>query len=455
MNTLLTPVPDCHAPASDLAAPVFDPAVLDNLLGPLASAPLAMPLVPFSGHRHRMAMCSVPPGRLDPLRQGVGPDYPWDAPGMGGCGAGATRAEAGLKAAAEALERCSTILHSEHQTTLAAASRLQGALDLSTVPRFSEAEIARSGGMLERADPDAPIRWFPGWSPSRRERTWLPLVMTHLPVETRPGERFWLPISTGTAAHADTGRAAAAAVAEAVERDVIATTWLARLPLPRIRLDAALSAEACGALAACFDQDAPALLFDGGAEFGLTTIYGLRRHGPDAEHATVVGCATHVDPVQACRKAVAEIAAVEVSLRHSRSEAPSDAFDCRHIDDGARFMALQERSRAFDFLTEGEERVTLSEMIGRAAPYAGWGHREIVAALATAGMDVVLADITTDDVRELGLCVVRAVVPGLMPYSCVTRARYLGTPRLAEVARRRGSPGFTEAEVNPFPQPFA
>jgi ribosomal protein S12 methylthiotransferase accessory factor len=70
-------------------------------------------------------------------------------------------------------------------------------------------------------------------------------------------------------------------------------------------------------------------------------------------------------------------------------------------------------------------------------------------------MDAVAVDLTTDELRDAGLRVVRVVVPQLMPISFTHRARYLGTPRLsAYVARRTGAP-FTEADVNPAPLPFA
>ena len=54
-------------------------------------------------------------------------------------------------------------------------------------------------------------------------------------------------------------------------------------------------------------------------------------------------------------------------------------------------------------------------------------------------------DLTTDELRDVGLWAVRVIIPALMPISFVHRARFLGTPRL----------GIAEDLVNPDPLPFA
>jgi ribosomal protein S12 methylthiotransferase accessory factor len=50
---------------------------------------------------------------------------------------------------------------------------------------------------------------------------------------------------------------------------------------------------------------------------------------------------------------------------------------------------------------------------------------------------------------------VRVVIPGLMPMSSIHRARFLGHPRLYEYPKAAGFGALTEADINPYPQPFA
>lgn len=55
----------------------------------------------------------------------------------------------------------------------------------------------------------------------------------------------------------------------------------------------------------------------------------------------------------------------------------------------------------------------------------------------------------------MGLTVVRAIIPQLMPLSFAHRARFLAHPRLYDAPRFFGRDALAEADLNPFPQPFA
>jgi ribosomal protein S12 methylthiotransferase accessory factor len=51
--------------------------------------------------------------------------------------------------------------------------------------------------------------------------------------------------------------------------------------------------------------------------------------------------------------------------------------------------------------------------------------------------------------------VVRVIIPALQPLSFSYRARYLGHARLYQAPRLMGHPVREEADLNPWPQPFA
>ena len=69
---------------------------------------------------------------------------------------------------------------------------------------------------------------------------------------------------------------------------------------------------------------------------------------------------------------------------------------------------------------------------------------------------VLLADITSDDVRSLGLWVFRAMIPGVQPLFMGHRNRALGTARLTELGHLFGRlTPFRERDLNPAPHPFA
>ena len=75
--------------------------------------------------------------------------------------------------------------------------------------------------------------------------------------------------------------------------------------------------------------------------------------------------------------------------------------------------------------------------------------------LAQRDAEVIAVDITTDEARQVGMHVVKVLVPEAMPLSFVHSARYLGTPRLYQAPSAMGLAVHDEASINPEFQPFA
>ena len=111
----------------------------------------------------------------------------------------------------------------------------------------------------------------------------------------------------------------------------------------------------------------------------------------------------------------------------------------------------------FDFLLEGERPVHALDEIGTLeAPSTGADPLEqVVANLERAGAEAIVVDITTDEARQVGMHVIKALIPEAMPLSFSHHARYLATPRLYEAPRAMGLTVHDEAGINPVRQPFA
>ncbi len=77
---------------------------------------------------------------------------------------------------------------------------------------------------------------------------------------------------------------------------------------------------------------------------------------------------------------------------------------------------------------------------------------QLATELKQRGMQTIVIDVTTKDVRSLGLCVVRVLVPGMQPLDVWYRARHLGGRRLVQVPQKMGWP--TAPTWNPYPQPL-
>jgi ribosomal protein S12 methylthiotransferase accessory factor len=247
-----------------------------------------------------------------------------------------------------------------------------------------------------------------------------------------------------------------AALSEVIERDAIALTWLLRRPLKRIMYapnDLEDGPSAVRSLLASPEFR----LYDATTDVGLPTVYARRRRSGNAKVTNVVGCASAFDYGTAIAKALSEVIMVSRTLDQGSFAPRRDAIECEAIHDGAVFMARAEYAQAFDFL-DGNGEVALADL-ARSEPSAGSAGskrtRWLLDRLSELEMDVYLVNLTCDELLDVGLHCIRAIVPQLMPMSLVQRARFLGTPRLKSFAEREGLGRRLPADINPFPQPFA
>lgn len=380
---------------------------------------------------------------------------PIEAAVVGGAGADPDPEPAWVRAVAEGAERYAMCVHLPEEFVIASQEELgPSALDLVTVPRLSDREYADARCPLKRPDPRAPIRWVRGHSLTEDCERLVPAIMTHLYLRPWEGESFWIPISTGVAAHTDLATALVSAICEVIERDAVALTWLGRLPLPRIDLEGELPAPLVTNLDRLRRSMVRQLFFDATTDLGIPTVYTVQLRDEDPRAGQIVDAATDFDPALACAKTIREGVAVR-SVFQNEMELPEKVEDFAALEHGARYLGRSERRAEFQFLLGSQRLRSLASMRIDAPSDATGRLAFLLDRLKRAGMETVAVDLTTDEIREAGLWVVRVVIPGLMPMSTVWRARYLGHPRLYEYPERAGYGRLCEADVNPAPQPFA
>jgi ribosomal protein S12 methylthiotransferase accessory factor len=356
---------------------------------------------------------------------------------------------------AEALERYSSCVYDSRQFIWATAAELGAdALDLDTLPRCSDTELAHPKCPVIAPDRSAPIRWVRGFSLMTGRLCWVPAMLVYLHIPARSGgERFNLPISTGCATHRTPVEALRNAICEVVERDAISLTWLQRFALPRIELDV-VDADLSGFLELAAERNSAVHLFDATTDIGIPTIYGLDVVPDHPACTTVVMCATDLDPRRAVAKVLREAASGRIALSANRST-PDNPDDFVTAYDGATYMGRPEHLGAFDFLIDSTARRRLSELpvLATGDPVAEL--RLLLDRLDRLGYEAFAVDLTTDEARRVGMHVVRVVIPGLQPLSFSHRARYLAHPRLYAAPAALGYPVHAEPDLNPWPQPFA
>jgi ribosomal protein S12 methylthiotransferase accessory factor len=386
----------------------------------------------------------------------VGPDgTDMSGKGVGGAGADLDPELAWIRAVMEGAERYACLASTSAQFITSTGSELGSeALDLDSIGRCSAREYADPKCPMRPADKSLPIRWVKGYSLIDKKPRMVPAVMSHLGLRPLEGENFCDMISTGIAAHFDLTTALVSAICESIERDAIAISWLARLPLPRIDVGEpppAILSRNLGRLRQSLLQHH---MFDATTDMGVPTAYAVQLLDGHPHLAQYVNCATEFSAAGACAKTIREGAPARPVFEDGYRY-PDNIADFVELHDGAAYMGRPEMRSGFDFLLNTPNRRVLADMEVDVGTDPAERLRFLLGRLREKGMDAVAVDLTTDELRELGVWVIRVVIPGLMPMSPNYRARFLDHPRLYEYPERAGYGRLHEDQINPLPQPFA
>ena len=376
---------------------------------------------------------------------------------LAGSGVGLDAADALPRALGEAVERyCASAFREEQIVRSAALDLGAEALDLDWVPRCSKTELSNPRCPLRLPDKRAVIRWVRGLSLLDGSVKYLPAVMTYLYTGILgEAEQFWLPISTGCAAHRSYAAALTGATCEVIERDALSIAWLQELPLPRLEFDrlggeAAIYWERFQRASTKFEY----FFFDATTDLGVPAVLGIQVCPVDRRRTTLVACGCAPDAETALTKVLREMVAHRVSTRQPQP-VPSGLDECTGLTQDAALMACAEQTGAFGFLLHSGARRKISEVASAQATGGQSLLSGIIGRFGRRGLDVFAADLTTDEALRCGLKAVRVLIPSLQPFSYHYRARYLGHSRLYDAPRRMGYKARPEPRINAWPIPFA
>lgn len=378
-------------------------------------------------------------------------------PGQPGSGYGADRRLVRAAAIGEAIERYAATYVPGHELVAASAAELgPAAATPETFALFAAEQYARPGFPFAPFTSQTRVHWAPARRLDDESDAWVPAQLAYLgfPDTEAP---IGYSTSNGLAAAADWDTALLGALLELLERDAFMLAWNARLSFPR--LDWERSPELAGYHDRYLAPSGARLTaVDLSPVHEVPTVLAVVRGHPGAL-VVGAGCAPTVE--EAWRKSVAEAYAVRKAAREAVLREPSNPFadgfeDVCVFADHIHVYAYQENAVRAAFL----DSATVTREPAEVAAIAGGSSRErgrsVVGKLAAAGIATYAIDVTSPDVRELGLVVARAIAPRLIPLDVRHDARFLGGERLYTAPVDLGFAGrpLTFAELNPDPHPF-
>jgi ribosomal protein S12 methylthiotransferase accessory factor len=410
-------------------------------------------------------------------------------------GAGATAYTALAKALGEAVERYCSAVFDHDDLVWSPYERLdEPATPPEAFALYLPEQYAAPGFPWRPFTDRSPIAWTRGRSLVTGGQVLVPAPFVFVPYHyraDRPDTPIAQPISTGLACGSSVADATLSALCEVIERDAFTTMWQAGLSRPRIRIDPTVTGSA--QLRDLVDRfnavDIAVHLVDIGTDVRCPTVMAIAECDAATSPALAFAAAAHPDPPTAARKAIEELAhtrrfaaqvmdylppvpvdvagghpAVDGQRAHLRFYCPQDAkppaafaWSAGAWIDLSAMVTCRPAIRAATVRVVTSAAVTYGPVVsGRAVTAsAAPGAAEVLSALvcevSATGSDVIACDLTTPDVAELGLSVVRVVVPGFHPLQMGHANRCLGGTRLPAAV---GVDTWSAGHDNPYPHPF-
>ncbi|MBB2909821.1 ribosomal protein S12 methylthiotransferase accessory factor [Streptosporangium becharense] len=365
-------------------------------------------------------------------------------------GAATDRRRALAKAIGEAVERYCSACFSPGDLVTASYEELdRPATPPGSYALYRPEQYDAPGFPWRPFTPASRVSWTPGRSLVTGEEVLVPAAFVYVPYHYRSETPIGQPISTGLACGASAEEAALSALCEVVERDAFTLMWQGRRSLPRIRLDSL--PDSLSDLVRRFEAVGLVVhMVDIGTDIGCPSVMTIAEGFTPTSPALAFAAASHPDAEVACHKSLEELAHTRkfsVQVMDYLPPVPVEVEAGHPAVDGQRahlrYYCPQESKEYARFAWACTDEVDLDLSAGRDLSLAA-----LVSAVAATGEDVVACDLTTPDVAELGLSVVRVVVPGLHPLHMGHSNRATGGRRLAAV------PGWSPATDNPHPHPF-
>ena len=378
-------------------------------------------------------------------------------------GKGMTRDEAIAAAIGEATERYCAHHWDPRRTWVAKWSDLQmrGITPPSCV-LYSERQYAAPDWPYARWTPDRDVAWIDGVDLVDGAPVAVAASMAYLVFPPPRVEDYFAPsTSNGLSAGSTLASAILGGLCEVMERDAMLIAWMNRLPAIEVQCDDASTVE--GRVVrhyAHFGVTVRAFLMP--SDLPAATVMAISFEDDPARPANVVGLGCHPDPRIALRKALFELCqARPAEASRFQSKPPKgrlDRYEDVHtLDDHSAFISQMERREEFAFLWQSGARKRIDEL-----PNPSMGDVEndldrCVRELAAKGHRAAIVELTTPDLVDYGIHVVRAVVPGLQPVHFGHGEERLGGERLFALPMQLGFAASVrnENDLNPCPHPLA
>jgi ribosomal protein S12 methylthiotransferase accessory factor len=377
----------------------------------------------------------------------------------GASGKGCTPTEAIAGAIGEAVERYCASHFDTDQTCSAPWVTVEP--DAIAPPEFvlySATQYAKRDFQYHRWDPKDEIMWIKARELPNGRAVLVPASLVYLAGTV---EYLCPSTSNGLAAGFELEDAVLRGLYELIERDGFLVNWMNRLSAPEVEFP--VNHGLPGSIRMHYQRfGVKVCVFNLSTDLPAYVMMAIALDATGEGPAAVVGLGCHLDPDVALLKSLLELCQVRPSeTRRYRAERPGERLkryeDVQSLEDHSAFLSTKERLGEFDFLLETGRKQKLGDLPNFAGGNVDADLNRCLNALSERGYRVVYTDLTTPDVNDYGLHVVRVLATGLQPIHFGYGKERLGGRRLFEVPELMGLAAGprSESELNRCPHPLA
>ncbi len=361
-----------------------------------------------------------------------------------------------LKSVFETLERYAASVYSPHEVVRLTPmqAKVKG-FDLHQLPTLHLKKDESESWSPVRIQSDAPIRWVPAINIVTKQETLAPLVLAHIHVKPEKNELFWPQSSCGLAAHTSLKMAILGALYELVERDSAQAIWLTKAPISKIEMDKVNSETLKRYLRedslACIGQH----YFEATSDVGIPTVYSLRELSPPIGSDVIISCSSNMN--------------FETAIMKSRQEAMGRQLASLYQSGGALYTRYKNAPGTLiqngrnvrediSFLDVNSPRKVCISSVNlkyeNQYPSVCDELRAVISSISEKHPNIYIVNLTTRELENLGVYVVRAIIPTMLPTSPSCSQKLLNMKRIQKLAIHYGASSFEFSNLNFAESPF-
>lgn len=372
-------------------------------------------------------------------------------------GMGFTLEEASVSAVAEAIERYCAAYVIPERLQLASWQELgDRALHPDELPLFTKEQYEQWQFPYRPFTEHTRVRWVEGYSLTANKRKWVPAAVAwdaYLP-QSAEEEAICFGLMTGSAAGATLEQAMISGLLEIIERDAFMIMWYNSLSLPRLDICHSAIARPFQEL---LDRNRFDLtVMDTTSDLGIPSVFGLLM---TRDGKVSVGGSARLSMEGAIGKALMEISQLFIGNKMQIYSKSIPSLLPHQVTDYGLRLPYYEQPFAYEELmfTAASSAV---RSVPPPPPISEGSEAEqleyLVNQFAKQGLEVLCVDLTTDDVRELGMHVVKMIVPGTVQLPRSENERLITSKRIYETPVKLGlrAGPISPQQLNCSPHPF-